>query len=158
MERLAISLPVFVVLGAIINDKLRDCSGRSGKRAYKVEGSVRLLLPLHEVARKGLFRLFWSYFFFIHFTIPVSIQQTEGTVFDRGHRLGPKALLRKIELGEFSKSLFRDQGHIIWVCTNFREAASKSLECVWSTVLYYTVYIYRLAYGFLLGFEQISIS
>ena len=111
-----------------------------------------------KLRAKDCFVYFDLIFFFIHFTIPVSIQQTEGTVFDRGHRLGPKALLRKIELGDFSKSLFRDQGHIIQVCTNFREAASKSLECVWSTVLYYTVYIYRLAYGFLLGFEQISIS
>jgi hypothetical protein len=56
-------------------------SWRLGKRAYKVGGSVRLLLPLHEVARKGLSLLPVC---FLLFTISVFIQQTEGMAFDHG--------------------------------------------------------------------------
>lgn len=44
---------------------LQDCSGRSGKWAHKVEGSARLLLPLHEGARKGMFRSCWYFCVFV---------------------------------------------------------------------------------------------
>ena len=64
------------------NDTLRDCSGRSGKGAYKVEGSVRLLLPLHEDARKGMF----VYVDFFVFLLPVSISWTDGTTFYCGEK------------------------------------------------------------------------
>lgn len=63
----------------VIDDKLRDCSGRSGKWAHKVEGSARLLLPLHDGARKGMFRfmlVFLSVCF--HFLIPLSTFLREG--------------------------------------------------------------------------------
>lgn len=73
------ALWLFVVSRLLVNDKGRDCSGRSGKGAGKAEGSVRLLLPLYEVRAKGFFCVHYVIFFLS--TIPVSISLTEGTGF-----------------------------------------------------------------------------
>jgi hypothetical protein len=72
------ALWLFVVSRLLVNDKVRDCSGRSGKGAGKAEGSVRLLLPLYKLRAKGFFVFIMLSFLS---TIPVSISLTEGTGF-----------------------------------------------------------------------------
>jgi hypothetical protein len=120
------ALWLFVVSRLIVNDKVRDCSGRSGKGAGKVEGSVRLLLPLYEVACKGIFCVHFVIFSFYHSCL-YFFDREHGFLLRRDgadcHRQDDWYFVWRLRLSEsfcrvdelcgLPDSLFRDSGRII---------------------------------------------